>query len=615
GDQTGPRTVTLEIQVKRNGPPGEDYSGSLQDLIAIRYVRIEIDEVPFAEYSIEDTAEGEDQPKYDLLLRHSATHDIWNQTAATDRPSEGNPLDTRLNDDREDVRQWLAEIDSGEALDSADPDAEDTVPGQSVFVITDLFGIPQVKEVPDMAMPQVPGDWEQETIPLQTFAEMAATELAHIPNVNLDHIHKSKIVALYRRQHALRPQETHTDILQAVVVATDASLPSLKHDISMLRARLKDRFQQGIAFPDALPDEEVENINASTELLVLLRELPHHRFSYLKSPHLRIASQVVEFLRKDLQEYKYIGPKRATVPRDLTDRADAELSTWGNGLGAWRYLLHCDNDQIERINTWLGKQWMETGYQINREQIVELVLSDHVLDEIIEHYAKDADDDDSLFQVNSPLQDADEANRQRLKEALTKLKRSEHLRLSIIPYQHRTGTLRSANKTISLHLQEHSAPRETQDLGEGFTQVLPVLVTLATLRKHRANGLAAIEQPELHLHPSLAARLADVLMNAMFASRAPTDETTDSPQPLTGNVFVETHSELLPLRILRRIRETTAGTLPPGRAPVRPADFAVYWVDQQRFQTSFQRLEISDDGQWLTRWPRGFFSEQAEELF
>lgn len=35
----------------------------------------------------------------------------------------------------------------------------------------------------------------------------------------------------------------------------------------------------------------------------------------------------------------------------------------GNGLGAWRYLLHCDNEQLERINTWLGKPWMETRYK------------------------------------------------------------------------------------------------------------------------------------------------------------------------------------------------------------------------------------------------------------
>jgi len=125
GDQNGPRTVTLEIQVQKSGPPSKDYSGSLQDLIAIRYVRIEIDEEPFAEYSIEDTADGEDQPKYDLLLRHSATHGIWNHNAATHNLLEISPQDTGFADNREDVRQWLRDIDSGEALDSSHLHAKD----------------------------------------------------------------------------------------------------------------------------------------------------------------------------------------------------------------------------------------------------------------------------------------------------------------------------------------------------------------------------------------------------------------------------------------------------------------------------------------------------------
>jgi|GEM_PF-741969 len=418
--QNAPRTIAVEIQIHKC-VPAVNYTGSLQDLIAIRHVRIDIDEEPFAEYSFDDSSDEDAPPTYNLLLRQSATHSIWKHAAATHSLSEIGPQDTGFAEDREDVRQWLRDIDSGEALDSSHLHAKDAAEQQPGFIITDLFGIPEIRQVPDIAALLLPENWEQENIHVPTIEEKAAAALAQIEDVNIDDVRKLYGVALYRRHFALTPEESCTEILQAVIVPRDSKKPDLellrpKQHISALRPQLKDRFPQSLAFPDAIPDEKVNDRPASTHLLMLLRDLPHYRFSHIKSPPLRIASQAIEFLRKDLEEYKYIGPKRATVPRDLTDKADDELSTWGNGLGAWRYLLHCDKNQIKRINDWLGKPWMETGYEISRQRVVELVLSDlsdAVVDDIIMEYTEAAKHADSILSAASLCQDADDANRQR----------------------------------------------------------------------------------------------------------------------------------------------------------------------------------------------------------
>ena len=77
-----------------------------------------------------------------------------------------------------------------------------------------------------------------------------------------------------------------------------------------------------------------------------------------------------------------------------------------------------------------------------------------------------------------------------------------------------------------------------RDVGIGISQVLPVLVMA-----YGSHGkLLAMEQPEIHLHPALQAELGDVFIEAALGER--------------DNTFIlETHSEHLILRLMRRIRE------------------------------------------------------------
>jgi predicted ATPase len=137
-----------------------------------------------------------------------------------------------------------------------------------------------------------------------------------------------------------------------------------------------------------------------------------------------------------------------------------------------------------------------------------------------------------------------------------------------------------------------------RDVGLGISQVLPVLVSAYGSRKK----MVCIEQPELHLHPKLQADLSDVFVECSLGTQK--------------NTFIlETHSEHLMLRILRRIRETTEGELPPGLAPVRPTDVAVVYADPSSEGTQLIEIPIREDGEFAEKWPKGFFPERSEELF
>ena len=83
-----------------------------------------------------------------------------------------------------------------------------------------------------------------------------------------------------------------------------------------------------------------------------------------------------------------------------------------------------------------------------------------------------------------------------------------------------------------------------------------------------------------------------------------------------SRLLIETHSEHLLLRILRRIRETNEGELNPATFPsVRPDQVAVYFVESKEGRTMVTPLRIDETGEFIDRWPRGFFEERAKELF
>ena len=137
-----------------------------------------------------------------------------------------------------------------------------------------------------------------------------------------------------------------------------------------------------------------------------------------------------------------------------------------------------------------------------------------------------------------------------------------------------------------------------EDVGTGLSCVVPVLVGLYS-------NFSFIQQPELHLHPALQSALGDVCIEAALPT------TKESVQ------IIETHSEHLLLRILKRIRQSGSGKLKGGASvAVDPYYVAVLYFDPQPDgSTKVKRIRITEDGEFIDRWPKGFFEERGKELF
>lgn len=150
---------------------------------------------------------------------------------------------------------------------------------------------------------------------------------------------------------------------------------------------------------------------------------------------------------------------------------------------------------------------------------------------------------------------------------------------------------------MTCSLQDNAGRKVSfEDVGTGISCVLPVLAGLHS-------GFSFSQQPELHLHPALQSALGDVVIEA--ANRE------------NSIHILETHSEYLLLRLLKRIRQTCTGKQPKG-SPLRltPDQVSVlYFNPQSDGSTEVKRIRISDEGEFLDRWPRGFFEERSKDLF
>ncbi len=267
-------------------------------------------------------------------------------------------------------------------------------------------------------------------------------------------------------------------------------------------------------------------------------------------------------IKDRLSDFRGIGPKRRDVPRSLTAQTSREMTSWRDGGAGWSTLLICEQSGVDKISSWLSDEaFLNTGYCLIRAQ------------------AKIVDE-------NS------------LKSLAVRMSDSKSISDCVDEFEAVFCNLAST-RTLSLKPVSSEALLPFQNVGEGITQVVPVLVACLGF-----SGMIAVEQPELHLHPSIQARLGDIFLQALpFRDRC--------------LLLLETHSEHLILRILRRIRQTTEGDLPPtgNIPPVKPDDVCVLWVDNLGDGTVIKRLRINGAGEFIDQWPKGFFREREEDLF
>jgi hypothetical protein len=162
----------------------------------------------------------------------------------------------------------------------------------------------------------------------------------------------------------------------------------------------------------------------------------------------------------------------------------------------------------------------------------------------------------------------------------------------------KTGRMAAdSRKEITLLDTRNGTVVSPRDIGIGISQLLPIIVTACGGQ----NQIHAIEQPEIHVHPALQAELGDVFIESALGERKNT-------------FLLETHSEHLILRILRRVRETTEGKLPPGATPIKPEDISVLFVEPTAKGSVIRHLPVTPDGDFAVPWPGGFFAERLADL-
>jgi len=119
------------------------------------------------------------------------------------------------------------------------------------------------------------------------------------------------------------------------------------------------------------------------------------------------------------------------------------------------------------------------------------------------------------------------------------------------------------------------------DLGYGVSQVLPVLAQCSFAPK---GATLLFEQPELHLHPAAAQRLASVLVNAAMTKNL--------------RIVAETHSKELFFQLFEELK---AGNL-------AMTDIAAYEVSRKNGKSEFKRIRIEAENGHFTvydPWQKG----------
>jgi predicted ATPase len=124
------------------------------------------------------------------------------------------------------------------------------------------------------------------------------------------------------------------------------------------------------------------------------------------------------------------------------------------------------------------------------------------------------------------------------------------------------------------------------NVGVGVSQVLPIIVMALLAEKP---SFLIFEQPELHLHPMVQARLADFFLSVALSGK---------------QCLIETHSEYLIERFRRRVAEAQ------GDALTRL--LKIYFTERENGQTTCRPVEVTKYGA-IPDWPKDFFDQSQSE--
>ncbi len=124
------------------------------------------------------------------------------------------------------------------------------------------------------------------------------------------------------------------------------------------------------------------------------------------------------------------------------------------------------------------------------------------------------------------------------------------------------------------------------DVGFGVSQILPVIALCYYVPE---GSILVLEQPEIHLHPSVQAGLADVFIDAIRTRGI--------------QIILESHSEHLLRRLQRRMAEEAFSH----------NDAALYFCRIEDGESRLDHLKIDMFGT-IENWPQDFFGDEFGEI-
>jgi len=303
---------------------------------------------------------------------------------------------------------------------------------------------------------------------------------------------------------------------------------------------------------------------------------------------LRGISQVVT---GELAQFRYLGPLRSYPPRHLAFSQYHDPNWYAGGGYAWD-VLRRDENVRKMVNEWLSApDRLQTPYELRVNALlaeqptldrVNAVLESY-LGSLEDFYAEIYEDAKNTFETDLVVARKG-LDPERIRQVL------EIAFKSIVQAD-------SINELVLIDKRSETEVSH-RDVGIGVSQVLPVLVTAYALK----NQLIAIEQPEIHLHPALQADLGDLFIQSALG-------------PGKNRFLIETHSEHVLLRIMRRMRETSNGKLPDGFPKVTPNDVCVLFVEPDGSRSIVREMPLNENGELMKAWPGGFFEEGLREIF
>ncbi len=161
------------------------------------------------------------------------------------------------------------------------------------------------------------------------------------------------------------------------------------------------------------------------------------------------------------------------------------------------------------------------------------------------------------------------------------------------------------NITVNVKFEYDDSEHNIADLGFGFSQILPIITQIwigsrhsrnvSSTQRYRDEGfikIYAIEQPELHLHPKIQAKLIDAIVQVIkYYQEHPADKIY---------FILETHSETIVNSIGKRVYK--------GLINADSVNVLMFEKNIENSSSKVTQTSFNDEG-ILKDWPFGFFEE------